>query len=631
MRLFLRPKILLLSALIITISSDIFAVNPSVEDIIYDVYTQMSEQGEVDYEELQSRLMELNANPINLRHCSVEQLRQLPFLSEQQVDEICLYETEHGFDRVEELQLVRGMDEYTIRDLSYFVYIGDRRLKKTYPSDIFRYATHEISLRTDVRNLETYRGDPFFGQVRYKFNYQNRVQFGFTLRRDAGAAARDMLYGGYVQLTDWGPMRRIVLGNYDAEFGCGLVSGSSYRMGKSNYVTNVGYREQGLRSNTSVTTPGLHGVGATGQLLDYRGHRLHLSGWYSLTRSNDSIRRHVIGANLTYRWRRLHVGVTAVEKIYTDSVYPATNMYYNRAYFRGRNQCVLGANVRYNWGIVDLFSEAAMAQSSWTVLSPRWGGAVNVGARLYPVEDVSIMALYRYYSPTYDNDLGYGFSETNRVGDENGGYLAVEVTRWRGLRVSGYVDGYYFSGPKYRIRESGTWGLEGQIQAEYTHAHAHRHLLRWRGRLRAGTNRLEGRYVYTWSRGGWVVSVEADGVGRSTGVRHLGGAILGDVEYTFRRVPLALRGRVAGFHVSDWDNRLYIYEHDVLYAGMIPAVYGVGGRGYINLRAQLRKAKPAIALYARASFTLYSNDWCVRQRRPYRTDTDIHVSMRMTW
>ena len=609
----------------------------------------MSEQGNVDQEDLQSTLLEFHQNPINLRTCDAQQLRQLPFLSEQQVDEILAYRAEHGFDRVEELMLVRDLDEYTIRDLRPFVYIGSPPRKKFYFSDIFRFAKHELTTRLDARNVENYTGDPVFFQTRYRFNYANRVKFGFTLRRAAGAAARDMLYGGYIELRDWGPMRRVVAGNFEAGFGCGLVSANAYHMGKTNFVMNAGYREQGLHALSSVVSRvgSLHGIGATVGLIGEKGsrfknHHLDFSAWYSLTRSNDSIRRHLIGTNLTYRYGRLHIGATAVVKLYSDSVYPARNYYYNRTYFRGRSQAVLGANIRYNFGRVDLFAEGAMAQSAATVISPRWGGAVNAGLRIYPTSDISLMALYRYYSQTFDNDIGYGFSESSRMGDENGGYLAIDITRWRGLRLSGYVDAFYFSGPKYGIREDGTWGMDGVAQAEYQHQQFHRHLLRFRGRIRAGRNRLDGRYQYRWTRAGWTLRTQAEVAGRSTSTANIGGLVFQDIEYTFRSVPLMLQARLIGFHVTDWDNRIYLYEQDVLYAGMIPFVYGVGGRGYLNLRAQLLKSReetrgsrtiriPGLTLYFRASCTLYTNDWAVSQKRKMNSDTDIHSTLRLTF
>ena len=106
--------------------------------------------------------------------------------------------------------------------------------------------------------------------------------------------------------------------------------------------------------------------------------------------------------------------------------------------------------------------------------------------------------------------------------------------------------------------------------------------------------------------------------------------------YTVHHTPLSLRLRLQGFDCREWNNRIYIYEHDVLYAFSIPATYGLGGRAYLCLRWQIIKP---LALYLRVSETVYARDWYVEKhpksvfagqsgRTP--TKTDIHVLLRAT-
>ena len=80
------------------------------------------------------------------------------------------------------------------------------------------------------------------------------------------------------------------------------------------------------------------------------------------------------------------------------------------------------------------------------------------------------------------------------------------------------------------------------------------------------------------------------------------------------------RARLQFFDAQNWDNRIYAYEHDVLYAFSIPAVYGFGGRGYICLRWQIIKQ---LALYFRISETLKRNPFS-----PVTARTDIHLLLR---
>ena len=83
--------------------------------------------------------------------------------------------------------------------------------------------------------------------------------------------------------------------------------------------------------------------------------------------------------------------------------------------------------------------------------------------------------------------------------------------------------------------------------------------------------------------------------------------------YTVRHTPLSFRFRLQGFDAREWANRIYTYEHDVLYAFSIPATYGLGGRAYLCLRWQII---PQLALYFRVSETIYARDWYI-QKYPF--------------
>ena len=103
-----------------------------------------------------------------------------------------------------------------------------------------------------------------------------------------------------------------------------------------------------------------------------------------------------------------------------------------------------------------------------------------------------------------------------------------------------------------------------------------------------------------------------------------GVSIAQDVSYAFANVPLSLRGRVQYFDARNWNNRIYMYEHDVLYAFSIPAVYGLGGRAYICLKWQILAP---LALYLRVSETVYAPNWAAEHQRAM-TRTDVHLLLR---
>lgn len=615
--------------IVLVISAGSIAANPySMDEIILDIYRAVTELGDVDYEQLQTDLYALHETPIDLNATTDEELQQLPFLSPRQIDDLLAYADRHPFESVYELQLIPSLSPLTIRNMLPFVKVGKSQesgAKSLYAREVFHYAKHEVLARVDARDIEGFEGtDPMYVQGRYRFDFQRRVVFGAQLRRPAGGKAKDLQYGAYLQLKDIGPLHTLVAGNFQASFGQGLVLASPFHSGKSAYVSTVGLPQEGLRYYSSVDGEGLHGVGATFRWEWNRQTRLDVSALYSMRRANDSTWHHLVGANVTVRYKRLHVQLTAIENIWSDSIRPYRNTNYNQHYFRGRTQAVIGASARYNHGWFDLFGEVAAAENR-----EQWGVGVLAGSRFYPTDGVSLLALYRYYSPHFDNALGYAFSETSRLGDENGGYLGFELTRWKNWRIWGYADVFGFSGPKYGIPNAPSIGFDALVEARYQWLS-----LRLRAKQKGDLNTYSTRAQFDWMEGPWSLrsTAEANLTKLSTlnSQLHYGVTVYQDIAYQFQQAPLSLRGRLQFFDAREWNNRIYTYEHDVLYAFSIPAVYGLGGRAYVCLRWQII---PQLALYCRVSETLWQKAWYSAHHPAWTgkglpSRTDIHVLLR---
>ena len=646
-----------------------FNLQPStftLDEVVLDIYNAVTEFSEVDYEQLQTDLYALHDAPIDLNNTSDEELSQLYFLSPQQIDDILAYAGRHPFESLYELRLIPSLAEYEIRDLLPFVQIRNHKSEiinqKLYPREVFAHATHEVITRVDARNIEGVEGtDPMYVQGRYRFDYQRKVTFGAQLRRPVGGVAKDLQYGAYMQLRDITPhLHTVVGGNFQASFGQGLVLAPVFHSGKSSYISSVGMQQQGLRYYSSVDGEGLHGAGVTIRHAFSSQTRLDASALYSMRRANDSTWHHLLGANLTLRHKRLEVQLTAIENLWSDSIHPYRNAKYNRHYFRGRNQAVIGASFRYNHGWFDAFGEVATTQNykrfeealngeavnpinGEAVNSPHWGVGTLIGSRFYPTQGVSLVALYRYYSPYFDNALGYAFSETSRINDENGGYLGFEITRWRNWRISGYGDVFYFSGYKYGLGDAvKTLGYDAMAEIQYSWAKrpsfqggdGGRLSLRLRARQK-GDATYSTRAQFDWTQGSWSLRTTAEAnlttppltTNPLTPQLTYGFTIFQDISYSLplrEGRGLGLRFRLQGFDAREWANRIYIYEHDVLYAFSIPATYGLGGRAYLCLRWQII---PQLALYFRVSETVYAKQWAASHSRP-QTRTDLHLLLR---
>ena len=200
---------ILLFALLFSLTGSAFPKDSvsqiTTEDIIDDICRMLRETDD--------NLLELSRQPLNLYSVREEELRQLHFLSEQQIEQLLLFVHDNRPVTPEELKLVPGFKSWEMRNLLPFITLNpttstDDRL---YARRVFKYAKHEITARVDARNIEdTTQHDPFYTQLKYKFNYQNRVRFGFTLRRPTGSPATGLQYGGYIQLSKIGPLETLV-------------------------------------------------------------------------------------------------------------------------------------------------------------------------------------------------------------------------------------------------------------------------------------------------------------------------------------------------------------------------------------------------------------------------------------
>ena len=560
-------------------------------DILEDIYGQLAEYG-IAMDDVAEQLMEIAENPIDLNRTNAEELSQLCWLTDEQIDDILLYQYQHAFVSVYDLQLIHSLKDYDIRNLLPFVEVKGDRLevkgKKIYFREVFHYGKHEVTLRADARNIEDYENDPMYGKLRYRFDYQKKVQAGLTICRPTGGAWDQMQYGAFVQLQDIGCIKNLSAGNFQANFGQGLVIGSPFKMGKSRWMSSGMNAREGVRKFTSVGDDyqAFHGIGTTLRL-----GWAEVSAMYSIDQQKDNAWHHLVGVNVTGKWKKVKVGVTAIENLYSDST---------------DAQSVVGVNARYNWGRVDLWGEVAATQGK------RWGWGGIVGMNFTPISDVNLLALYRYYSPYFDNPYAYAFSEKSRLNDENGFYLGVDVRTFAKWRLAAYVDAF---------RE----GYDVMAQADFIPNQIYDMNWRVRARRQVGKDTYALRYRLVYRLQDWIFRTQADANMVKTDGWNYGVSLLQDVEYHIPTLPIVLQMRAQAFDAREWNNRIYAYENDVLYAYSIPNVYGLGGRVWLNARY---KINDTFSLYLRVSETIYQKAWAVEHNKN-STRTDVHVLLRV--
>lgn len=634
------------------------------EQTIADIFEQVSAESDeaIDYDSFYEDLMFCSRNPINLNQATREELERLPFLSDIQVENIQAYVYQYGpLQTKYELQLIEGLDMTDIRRMIPFVFVGEalNTNKRIYWIDLLKYGKNELYFRLD-RGLETkegfqflpeedvnfpqtnagnYLGSQLYHSLKYRYHYKDRILAGITVEKDAGEQFWGSTHKGYdfysfhAQFNNFGKFKTIVVGDFRANFGQGLVLHPEFSMGKSSYVLNVTPHNSGLKKYSSTDEYNFfRGGGATIQL-----GKFDLTAFYSnkmidgdtLTgtfptiiktgyhrsvvehNKKHTVKQQIIGGNATYTYLNFQVGATIVHTLLDNRLVPDKSVY-NSFYFSGNKQTTASAFYRLRWKKLNLFGETAMSdQGALATLN---------GCYFNPISQVSLVVLHRYYSPEYDTFYASSFSETSRINNENGLYIGIEVHPFIKWKFAAYADSYRFPWPKYGI-DAPSIGKDYLLQADYV---VNRDIaMYWRFRYEEKQTNLSYagavmpvivpvqktnlRYNLAYSIGNFSFKnvVEGNLSRRATADWTYGLMAYQDISYQFTGIPLKVDFRYQFFDAVEYENRIYSYERDILYAFSIPMYYGLGSRCYLNLKYELNNH---LSFWFKIARTVYADD-----------------------
>ena len=233
-----------------------------------------------DWEDNIETWEQLAQNPININKATREELQQLVFLSDKQIEDIISYVYQYGPMRsLGELAMIESINANERQLLQCFVFLGssDKDNYKFNLNNITKRGKHSLTLSAQVPFYERkgdkkgYLGYPYRHSFRYTFNYNNQLAFGLTGSQDPGEpffAGRNKkgydYYSFYASIANMGRLKKLVVGRYRATFGMGLVMNSDLSFGKMMTLTSLGRRRNALREHTSRSEANyLQGVAAS--------------------------------------------------------------------------------------------------------------------------------------------------------------------------------------------------------------------------------------------------------------------------------------------------------------------------------------------------------------------------------
>lgn len=586
-------------------------------------------------EETMELLEEMAGEPINLNQTSREELEQLPFLSAQQVEELVAYLDRYRPMRsLSELFMIEALDWHTRQLLTHFVTIGEEAPKSVWPklSDISKYGKHTLMATAKIPFYERrgdqngYLGYRYRHDLRYQFNYNNRIKFGLTAAQDAGEpffSHRNKKgydhYSYYVQLRQMGRLEELNLGMYRVNMGMGLVMNTGFHLGKLATLQTMGRPTHSLTAYASRSVAGyLQGAATTIRISNnWRLTAFASFRYVDATLNNDGTARTLVtdgyhrtpaemekkhntqetdfGGSFGWRKGTLYVNANGVFTRFNRELQPQTTTLYRRYAAQGNNFFNVSLDYGYNNAYWALAGETAMNRQG--ALATIHSLSVRLG------EQWSLMALHRYYGMHYTALLARSFSEGSGVQNEHGIYLGATWQPSRTWQIQGYVDYAHFPWPRYQISAPND-AFDALLTVRYNHkrwalAGRYRYHVRQRDnndktRLVNKTDqrlRLNADYSITPHL---KLRTQGDGVvSQLMGQRSYGMMVSEQATWQWRWLKSDIH--IGWFCTDDYDSRIYQYESSVLYDFGFPMYYGRGMRYALMLRADLGKRLMATA------------------------------------
>ncbi|MCX7862984.1 MAG: helix-hairpin-helix domain-containing protein [Bacteroidales bacterium] len=641
------------------------------EEIIENYIEEISANTdkEVDLTTLYEDLTYYLNEPLNLNVATKEDLEKLQLLSEFQIENFLNYRKNFGqLLSIYELLNINGFNEEYVRLILPFVTIEKVDPVLSFdPKKAVKYGRHRLFLRT--RNvLQTqqgytpisdsalaaspnsrYLGSPWHLYTRYQYTYKNKVAWGFTAEKDPGeeffkgTQKRGFdYYSAHLMVKGIGPIKTIVLGDYIAQFGQGLVVWSGYTFGKSSMVTSIRKRAQGLKKYSSADENlFMRGGGVT---LSYKNFdisafvskkridanitvvdsltgeaeevsSLQTSGLHTTPAEmsdRKALGETIMGGNISFNYETFRLGLTGITYEFSSPLIK-TPKPYNQYEFSGRQNSNIGFDYQFVLkNTITFFGEAAMSQN---------GAKAFLNSMLFSLSPQTSMALlHRHYERNYQALYAQSFGENTNIINESGIYVGAIILPYAKWRISAYYDIFSFPWLKYETYAP-TKGHDYLAEVSYTPYRRVSMYIRYRHKNKptnipssvpqiisgiqdATSQRIRyhiayrlNRYLEFRNRIEWVEYATEQ-------KRDRGLYFYQDVIYKHQRIPLNIAFRFGIFDTDSYDSRIYAYENDILYAFSVPAVYYKGSRAYITLKYSPKKN---IDIWLKFGETYFSN------------------------
>jgi len=618
-----------------------------LEEIIEQIAEDSEE--ELDYAELYEALHHFAENPINLNNVRKEEFRDLYFLNAYQIDKLLAHIEKNGkLLSYLELQTIAGFDVQTIQNLLPFIRINKSVSSRQMLANIKQYIIvrdqyylqEQKGYQKDANNEKYYLGNSHRTYFKYRLK-NNYLQAGVTAEKDAGEnfSGPNQPYGfdfysAHLQAKNIGKVKNIIIGDYQMNFGQGLVMQSGMSFGKSSEAINIQKSGNLIKPHTAAaenlffrgTAIQIEPIKNIELIAFFSSHKVDanitdtlennefsfssIQGTGMHRTENELADKNVIlqnhyGMHSNYNYKNLNIGgsyyFTKVEGEYKKALYP-----YNQFDFKKNSNQNFGLDYQYLYRNMNFFGEFGRSEN---------GAIAHInGIMLGLDKTLSASLLYRDYAKDYQSEYANSFAERSTQ-NEKGFYFGLEFTPNHKLKIKGYADNYEFPWLRFGV-DAPTKGNDYLLQADYKINRGTKMYMRFKSETKeeqiaessliAGKRKDNFRFHINYKEGeNWAFAnrfeITAINFNKQ---QEMGYMLYQDVKYKPLFGKITFSSRYVLFNTPTYDSRIYAYENDVLYGYSIPAYYGKGSKVYLVAKCNIIRN---LDFWLRIAHTTYSD------------------------
>lgn len=560
-------------------------------------------------------LADLALHPININASTGEDLHQIPFLTDQEIEDIEEYLYRYGtVTSLGELAMIPSISYIKRKLLTFFIFAGppEKISSKLKMKDLLHYGKHRVLLTGKIPlyerkgDKEGYLGYPYRHQLRYQYQYKERIKMGIVGAQDAGepffagvnSKGYDN-YSSYLQIKKVGAVENLIIGNYRLNIGAGLVVNNDMSLGKSALLSGMQNYHYTLRPHSSSSSAYcLQGIASTLRLSEQAGLDIFVShqhkdatldkktqeiktiltsGYHRTQTEIDkkgNITQQVAGARLSWHYKQVQIGLSGVYSQLSRTLLPDTTVLYRRYYAHGQHFFNASTDYQYLNGRLSFSGETAIEKNMNIATLNRMSILLS--------EQLDVMVLQRFYSKEYTSLLSRGFSEGGRIQNESGLYVGFEWHPSRQFMLNYYTDYAYFPWPRYQISAaSHTWDQQLSINFQ---------LRNWTFQIRYRLKQKEkddkdkqlmtqfehkGRISLSYHQPTWGSQTIVQVVRIKEKDSHRG-FLISNHSHFQPTSHWKLNLQMTYFNTDDYDSRLYQYEQGPLYSSSFNMYSGKG-------------------------------------------------------